>query len=144
METPRCDCRMASKLQCAWTDANPGRRFYGCGQYGQVGECRYFAWFDPPMCERSRHVIPGLLRSLRRVETELHRVKTEFDPMEAQLRRVETKLHRVDTELHRVGRREKRVWRALVVACLLLLWLLFGSEKSNAETPNGHEIKQLL
>ncbi|KAG8363691.1 hypothetical protein BUALT_Bualt19G0048700 [Buddleja alternifolia] len=144
MDPPRCDCRIASKLQCAWTNANKARRLYGCELYGQVGECRYFVWFDPPMCVRSRHVIPGLLRSLRRVETELHRVKTEFDSMETELHRVETKLHQVETELDRVGRREKRVWRALVVACLLLLWLLFGSGKSNVETLNGHEMKQLM
>ncbi|KAG8369938.1 hypothetical protein BUALT_Bualt14G0065300 [Buddleja alternifolia] len=40
--------------------------------YGQLekenGGCGFFSWLDPPMCERSKNVIPGLLRSIRSME----------------------------------------------------------------------------
>ncbi|KAI7726310.1 hypothetical protein M8C21_012285 [Ambrosia artemisiifolia] len=34
---------------------NPGRRFYTCPLV-------YFNWVDPPMCQRSKMIIPGLLK----------------------------------------------------------------------------------
>ncbi|KAK2983753.1 hypothetical protein RJ640_022695 [Escallonia rubra] len=35
------------------------------------GCCNYFAWYDPEMCERSKNIIPGLLRKIRSLEEEL-------------------------------------------------------------------------
>ncbi|GJT57134.1 hypothetical protein Tco_0992188 [Tanacetum coccineum] len=41
---------------------NPGRRFYGCPTISPT--CvNFLQWFDPPMCQRSVQIIPGLLRS---------------------------------------------------------------------------------
>ncbi|KAG8371573.1 hypothetical protein BUALT_Bualt13G0102000 [Buddleja alternifolia] len=66
-----CYCMRLAKFRCSWTDANPGRRFYGCELTPNAGGCGFFEWFDPPMCNRSRNVIPGLLRNVDRLETEL-------------------------------------------------------------------------
>ncbi|CAL8994219.1 unnamed protein product [Prunus brigantina] len=38
----------------------------GSGEKG----CRFFQWFDAEMCERSKSLIPGLLRKIDRVEKE--------------------------------------------------------------------------
>nr|VDD08992.1 unnamed protein product [Brassica oleracea] len=37
--TVLCYCGFPAKIAQAWTDKNPGRRFYGC-------ECKKFQWFD--------------------------------------------------------------------------------------------------
>ncbi|EFH50590.1 predicted protein [Arabidopsis lyrata subsp. lyrata] len=40
-----CDCGTQALIFQAWTDANPGRRFYRCGA-GRRSECNYFRWRD--------------------------------------------------------------------------------------------------
>ncbi|EFH52677.1 hypothetical protein ARALYDRAFT_907208 [Arabidopsis lyrata subsp. lyrata] len=40
-----CYCGKTAVLCQAWTDANPGRRFYGCGE-GYKNVCDYFRWRD--------------------------------------------------------------------------------------------------
>ncbi|KAI8542917.1 hypothetical protein RHMOL_Rhmol08G0177100 [Rhododendron molle] len=72
MEAPSpdiCYYKKVGKVTTSWTDSNPERRFIGCEHYGQPGACGYFIWFDPPMCDRAKVVIPGLLWSLGRHET---------------------------------------------------------------------------
>ncbi|KAG8388161.1 hypothetical protein BUALT_Bualt02G0097100 [Buddleja alternifolia] len=129
MDPSSCYCSQLRTLGCSWTSSNPGRRFYGCGQYGTVGGCNYFLWFDPPMCERSRQVIPGLLRSIDQTESQLHQVQAE--------------LRTVKTELQRVDQRGKRIQKVFLVAFLFLL-LIFKNGKSNIENTNVGEVKQLL
>ncbi|GJW40763.1 hypothetical protein Tco_0066608 [Tanacetum coccineum] len=46
---------------------NPGRRFYGCPTLSPT--CvNFLRWYDPPMCQRSVQIIPGLLRSRNELE----------------------------------------------------------------------------
>ncbi|KAL0462394.1 UNVERIFIED_CONTAM: hypothetical protein Slati_0127000 [Sesamum latifolium] len=60
-----CHCGLDVVPRTSWTTANPGRRFRGCpGTNGSY--CTTFAWVDPPMCQRSKEVIPGLLKRLSR------------------------------------------------------------------------------
>ncbi|KAG5525179.1 hypothetical protein RHGRI_031753 [Rhododendron griersonianum] len=73
MEGQFCYCGKVGKTTTSWTDSNPGRRFIGCESYGKAGACGYFEWVDPPMCARSRVVIPGLIRSNGRLEAQLKR-----------------------------------------------------------------------
>ncbi|PWA44337.1 zinc finger, GRF-type [Artemisia annua] len=61
-----CFCGNQALLHTSWTDHNPCRRFFSCAQIGHVSfnvNCGFFEWVDPPMCARSIHIIPGLLRS---------------------------------------------------------------------------------
>ncbi|XP_060973823.1 uncharacterized protein LOC133039487 [Cannabis sativa] len=71
--TVKCRCRppKRSMIFTSWTDANPGRRFMRCPLYNQVGGCKFWEWYDPPMCERAAVVIPGLLRKIGKLEDEL-------------------------------------------------------------------------
>ncbi|KAJ4894573.1 hypothetical protein Rs2_21367 [Raphanus sativus] len=41
-----CFCRLDAEIRQAWTDKNPGRRFYGCPCYKEKNGCKYFKWFD--------------------------------------------------------------------------------------------------
>ncbi|KAJ4905301.1 hypothetical protein Rs2_19252 [Raphanus sativus] len=41
-----CFCRLDAKIRQAWTDKNPGRRFYGCPRYKEKNGCQYFKWVD--------------------------------------------------------------------------------------------------
>ncbi|KAK8492342.1 hypothetical protein V6N11_066153 [Hibiscus sabdariffa] len=56
METgvPICHCGHESKIVTSWTDENPGRRFFGCKNYGRGSHCRFFAWYDAPLTPRAR------------------------------------------------------------------------------------------
>ncbi|CAN8318713.1 unnamed protein product [Cochlearia groenlandica] len=40
-----CNCGKVAMVKQAWTDSNPGRRFYRCGE-GWRGVCDFFAWYD--------------------------------------------------------------------------------------------------
>ncbi|KAG2288292.1 hypothetical protein Bca52824_047896 [Brassica carinata] len=44
--TVLCYCGFPAKIAQAWTDKNPGRRFYGCERYKRGGEYKIFQWFD--------------------------------------------------------------------------------------------------
>ncbi|VVB17436.1 unnamed protein product [Arabis nemorensis] len=37
-----CKCRRVAKIVRAWTETNPGRRFYGCQGRKVVNGCRVF------------------------------------------------------------------------------------------------------
>ncbi|CAL8100542.1 unnamed protein product [Prunus armeniaca] len=67
-----CHCGKLARMQTSWTSSNPGRRFLVCPKSKGRGEkgCRFFQWFDAEMCERSKSLIPGLLRKIDRVEKE--------------------------------------------------------------------------
>ncbi|XP_024004523.1 uncharacterized protein LOC112081895 [Eutrema salsugineum] len=41
----KCHCGKVSVVRKAWTDDNPGRRFYGCGA-ANWKSCNFFRWFD--------------------------------------------------------------------------------------------------
>ncbi|VVA17917.1 PREDICTED: GRF zinc finger [Prunus dulcis] len=64
MEVLKCCCGKQAQEFTSWTDANPWRCFFGCVKYGRGQGCNFFQWIDPRMGERSRTVIPGLLRKL--------------------------------------------------------------------------------
>ena len=45
----------------------------GSGEKG----CRFFQWFDAEMCERSKSLIPSLLRKIDRVEKENAKIQAK-------------------------------------------------------------------
>ncbi|KAG8384113.1 hypothetical protein BUALT_Bualt04G0084500 [Buddleja alternifolia] len=101
-----CHCRRLARIRCSWTDANPGRRFYGCDTNRDEGGCGFFVWLDPPMCERSRNVIPGLLRSVNRLQAELETARQREN-------------------------RERRAWTGLVLAWVVFLLIWMGTSEKN-------------
>ncbi|KAL3502278.1 hypothetical protein ACH5RR_036727 [Cinchona calisaya] len=51
-----------ANLVTSWKDDNPGRRFLSCLLWQSGRGCGFFEWYDPVMSQRSRVIIPGLLR----------------------------------------------------------------------------------
>ena len=70
-EWPECDCGLITRRWTSWTDDNPGRRFFGCSQYGKRSHCKFFEWYDPPICPRGAEVILDL-RHNQNLEEQLH------------------------------------------------------------------------
>ncbi|KAH0970547.1 hypothetical protein GBA52_022703 [Prunus armeniaca] len=77
-----CECGKQAILRTSWTDFNPGRRFYVCGTQGffffpnssmmqTSRRCDLWEWADPKMCDRSKQIIPVLLRQIKTMEEEL-------------------------------------------------------------------------
>ncbi|PWA49556.1 zinc finger, GRF-type [Artemisia annua] len=65
----RCNrCGSIAVIKTSWTPTNPGRRFYCCSK--RVANCGIVDWYDPPMCDRSVQIIPGLLNSMNRLQGE--------------------------------------------------------------------------
>nr|KAJ0194917.1 hypothetical protein LSAT_V11C700379180 [Lactuca sativa] len=57
-----CFCGNVAVVRTSWTSRNSTRRFYACPKMGS--RCGFLGWFDPPMCQRSTVIIPGLLRTM--------------------------------------------------------------------------------
>ncbi|KAK8715298.1 hypothetical protein V6N13_042635 [Hibiscus sabdariffa] len=66
-----CFCGARSSLTVGWKTSNPGRRFWGCGNYGKSTQtCNFFAWYDPLVYNQLRIVIVGLQRKIAIMERE--------------------------------------------------------------------------
>ncbi|KAB1222987.1 hypothetical protein CJ030_MR2G020038 [Morella rubra] len=66
----RCNCELTAPLKTSWTDANPGRRFFGCAKYdGKV--CGFYEWFDLHTCPRGMEVGPHLVKKNKALQAEL-------------------------------------------------------------------------
>ncbi|KAL8481148.1 hypothetical protein ACS0TY_027616 [Phlomoides rotata] len=64
-ETTICYCGRVAVTVTSWKDDNVGRRVLGCERYlVSEGYYNFFKWIDAPVCERAKHIIPGILRSL--------------------------------------------------------------------------------
>ncbi|GJY46234.1 zinc finger, GRF-type containing protein [Tanacetum coccineum] len=62
----RCSCGLEAVIRTSLANRNPGRRFYGCPTLSNL--CQLPLVVDPPMCQRSVQIIPGLLRSRNELE----------------------------------------------------------------------------
>ncbi|KAK8552167.1 hypothetical protein V6N13_120586 [Hibiscus sabdariffa] len=89
---PICGCGYPAKLTTSWSNRNPGRRFFGCKNYGSFfhKHCRFFCWYDPPISTRSRIVLVGLLNKIKANDIQ--------------------------------RRNERFGWIFLLVVCVVLLW----------------------
>ncbi|KAB1207249.1 hypothetical protein CJ030_MR7G011570 [Morella rubra] len=76
-----CSCGLRAPLISSWTDSNPGRRFFGCANYGTSKHCGYFCWFDPRVCPRGMEV--GLYWTKRNKE-----LQKENDALKRTVRRL--------------------------------------------------------
>ncbi|GJS75718.1 hypothetical protein Tco_0725599 [Tanacetum coccineum] len=63
----RCACVLKAVIRTSWTNRNPCRHFYGCPTLSPT-YVNFLRWYDPPMCQRSVQIIPGLLRSRNELE----------------------------------------------------------------------------
>ncbi|GER28415.1 GRF zinc finger containing protein [Striga asiatica] len=71
-----CWCGKRAKIVTSWTVDNPGRRYQTCAIGKPLG-CTYWSWLDPPMCERSQRIIPGLLKRINALEAKHDNLKEQ-------------------------------------------------------------------
>ena len=50
--------------------------------------CRYWVWVDPEMCQRSKDIIPGLIRTKNKLEAKIETLQENSKLQEAKLRRL--------------------------------------------------------
>ncbi|KAG8368975.1 hypothetical protein BUALT_Bualt15G0102100 [Buddleja alternifolia] len=64
-----CDCKCPTVLRTLWTDSDHERRYHGCAR--NDGGCDFRLWDDPPMCYRSKMLIPELRNQCDKLEVEI-------------------------------------------------------------------------
>ncbi|KAK4258018.1 hypothetical protein QN277_007531 [Acacia crassicarpa] len=120
---------MVASRWTAWTDGNPGRRFYGCPLYNQDGACGFFAWHDDEFGERANTVIKELLDDIDKLYDEncnLRRAKygqrlgEEIDTIYGELRKLKRRNELYDGELKKGENKFKVAMALLFLACLWL------------------------
>ncbi|KAG5034827.1 hypothetical protein JHK87_009737 [Glycine soja] len=82
-----CECDLDALLATAWTNNNAIIRFFGCGNYKDLGRqgCNFFEWCDPPLNPCVKKIIVGLMRKLeesKNIENELRKKHIELKKKE--------------------------------------------------------------
>ncbi|KAJ1377965.1 Zinc finger, GRF-type [Sesbania bispinosa] len=81
-----CTCGVECKLKVSNTEKNPGRRFFGCGNYdGSSSHCDYFCWYDPPPSKYCSKVIAGMLRKNENLMVQLKAQNEEMVVLQQKL-----------------------------------------------------------
>ncbi|KAL4589395.1 hypothetical protein LXL04_002302 [Taraxacum kok-saghyz] len=59
---PHCNCRIRrlAVRRTAWSERNPGRRFYSCPMSLTAADCTFFDWCDPPLNTHYKELIRRL------------------------------------------------------------------------------------
>lgn len=86
-----CDCGYLTTLQQAWTDKNPGRKFYACPFYDPVTKtrgCQIFDWHDKSSTLWQRDIILKLKEEKDRAEKEIEVLKKSLAEANAKVRKV--------------------------------------------------------
>ncbi|KAB1209263.1 hypothetical protein CJ030_MR6G007215 [Morella rubra] len=58
--TPCCYCSVEAYLKTSYIEQNFGRRFWSCVNYKLGRSCRFFHWYDPPMCVHGKRILRQL------------------------------------------------------------------------------------
>ncbi|CAL5213710.1 unnamed protein product [Lathyrus oleraceus] len=92
-----CKCGLDAPLMTTWTDANPGRRFYGCGMYKVQGfkKCSHFVWLDEEMNHRIKELIFSLLKNINeeKATVKFYKVKKEELKMKVKMLKKQLKIN---------------------------------------------------
>ncbi|KAL5725151.1 hypothetical protein ACHQM5_008326 [Ranunculus cassubicifolius] len=76
----RCNCGAPSPLRTSTTEANFGKKFFGCARYGSGKTCDFFTWYKPEEqiadleCENR-----DLKEKLSRNEDRINRLEQKFE-----------------------------------------------------------------
>ncbi|KAK4263860.1 hypothetical protein QN277_029220 [Acacia crassicarpa] len=134
-EPPRryCNHRMVASRWMAWTDGNPGQRFYGCPLYNQDGTCGFFAWHDNEFGKRAKTMIKELLDDIDklydencslRIASHGHRVGEELDSIHGELRELKRRNELYDREV-RKGKNKFKLAMTLLLFTFVWLCVLY-------------------
>ncbi|XP_058768557.1 uncharacterized protein At4g04775-like [Vicia villosa] len=89
-----CRCGLDAPLMTSWTDANPGRRFYGCGMYKIQGykRCNHFVWYDEEMGPRAKDMISKLNQRLNIANLKIDEGKIQEDELNRKIKKLNTEM----------------------------------------------------
>lgn len=64
------------------------RRFLGCANWSEdeQGGCNYFVWLNPPLCEHTRMVTPGLTWKLENMDAKYKDLMDELRKIKSRAR----------------------------------------------------------
>lgn len=126
----KCECGVISPVRVASTKRNSGRRFRGCGRFGDGESCNFFEWVDVEIGEDSWNELAAKLKSC---EDEVERGVRKITMLEMQLKtavevgeRLTEENWKLKSELAlRKEMRKKCSKTKCVVICgfLVLLWI---------------------
>ncbi|CAH9069457.1 unnamed protein product [Cuscuta europaea] len=112
-----CQCGKELKLLTTWKPENCGRRFWKCVGNEWSEGCGLMDWFDPPMCKRSKKIIPGLLRKLNGYENHIHTLEMNLEAAE----KPENKKDKMEKIEH------KRYSCSRLGVCIITFFVVFAS-----------------
>uniref|UniRef100_A0A803R9E9 GRF-type domain-containing protein n=1 Tax=Cannabis sativa TaxID=3483 RepID=A0A803R9E9_CANSA len=74
---PKCHCGTDSVCRTSRSEENPGRRFWGCGNYDRDSckVCHFFEWVDPDVLVGANVVLQRLERKIEDQSKEIKLLK---------------------------------------------------------------------
>ncbi|GER50502.1 GRF zinc finger containing protein [Striga asiatica] len=144
-----CRCGGRTVIRTTWKDANPGRRFQSCLNY-ENGSCDFFDWYDPPMCRRSKMIIPGLLRKMneREAEIEMLKLKNEhlvkLDKKMKKMNEREAEIEKLKLKNEHLVKLVKKLKKIVCILVLLLVFIILSKFKVAKENPSGMNHVKML
>ncbi|KAG7576268.1 hypothetical protein ISN45_Aa03g006730 [Arabidopsis thaliana x Arabidopsis arenosa] len=133
---PICNCGKATTVTKAWTNENPGRRFFRCGVHGFINwadEEKPFGWQKVSLLE-ARDEIRQLKESLKamkehmvsvsgsgnydnlKVEEELKKMEEEKKKLEEEKKKLEEEKKKLEIEVMGCNEREKMLRQLIVLS----------------------------
>ncbi|CAN1143184.1 hypothetical protein LINPERHAP2_LOCUS13464, partial [Linum perenne] len=81
-----CHCRMRASIKISYTEANPGRKFFGCPRYVSKIEsgCGFFVWYDVKLAAATEK--QELVRLVDILRNRIHALEYENDKLRMCLR----------------------------------------------------------
>ncbi|GFP80426.1 hypothetical protein PHJA_000186000 [Phtheirospermum japonicum] len=119
-----CDGEKTLNLKTSWTKRNPGRRYWACPKYGTNGYCGIFIWLDGEMCERSKQIIPGLLKKIDKFEDEINECKINEKKLEAELRIAKGKERVISDQLNAMKKMSNYKIIVLVICVFVISYVM--------------------
>ncbi|CAK8571155.1 unnamed protein product [Lathyrus sativus] len=89
-----CRCGLDTPFMTAWTDVNPGCRFYGYGMYKFQGHkrCNNFVWYDEEMTPRAKESNSSLNQGLSLEKIKVNECKLKEDKLTMKIKFVNMQL----------------------------------------------------
>ncbi|KAL8461147.1 hypothetical protein ACS0TY_032573 [Phlomoides rotata] len=88
---PRCYCQREAVVATSWKDGNVGRRM--------MGIVKKKCWIDPPLCERAKQIIPGLLKKVNELREKIRNMETIAEKLNEMTRVLESLNNRLEEEI---------------------------------------------
>ncbi|CAL5188960.1 unnamed protein product [Lathyrus oleraceus] len=88
-----CKCGLDAPLMTTWTDANPGRRFYGCRMYKVCfKKCSHFVWLDEEMNPRAKQLIYAILKNINGEKATIKSYKAKEEELKMKVKMLKKQL----------------------------------------------------